>query len=101
MQLYRASGTPILAEHNELYLKELNQEMDRLEQLMGKCGSKNVDSFKKSLNRIIKKLVKKYPNQVSITYPRTAKAMSEFTAQYGAVAFCNEDEKLVAYIMDA
>jgi len=100
MKLFRASGQPIKEEHNELYHKELNSEMDRLEKLIGKCSGVNVQSFKKSLDKIIKGLIDKYPNEKEISMPTTVKAMKEFTSQYGGVAFCVEDGKLVAYILD-
>ena len=99
--LYRASGSPIKPEHKELYFKELSERMDELESTVGKCTSSNAEAYQVYMEDIHRNLTRKYPNKTRIQYPATAKQLKYLCTQYGAVAFCNESEELVAYIMDA
>lgn len=101
MKLYRSSGAPIKSEHKEAYFIDLNKAMDALEEELGKCDADNASEFQDRMEKVHRELTKRYPNVANITFPRTVGRMKEFTSQYGAVAFCVEDEKLIAYIMDS
>ncbi len=101
IKMYRASGFPVANKHNELYIRDINDEMDRLEKEHGKITSKNTDIFQEKLEELDKKLLKKYPRMVHRHYPDTLEAMTELCKEYGSVAFCIEDDELVSYILDA
>jgi hypothetical protein len=101
IDLYRASGSPIKAEHNELYFKRLNEEMDKLEDTMGKCNADNAKQFQEVMEVIHRDLTKSYPNKKRIQCPTSPKELKDLCKEYGSVAFCMEDDKLVLYILDA
>lgn len=101
MKLYRSSGAPVNHEHKELYFEALNKAMDDLEKELGRCSPDNAEEFQGRLETIHRDLTKRFPNVSNINYPRTTGRMKELTSKYGAVAFCEEDGKLVAYIMDS
>ena len=101
INLYRASGSPIKSEDKELYFKELNLQMDKLEETVGKCTKDNAEEYQKHMVEIHEMITDKYPNKGKIEYPTNPKALSKLCTQYGSLAFCMEDDELVAYIMDA
>ena len=98
--LYRASGSPIDPEHKELYFKALSDEMDTLEKTIGKCTTENAEKFQEAMEHIHRNLSKLYPNKIMVTYPKSHKDQIELCEKYGALAYCMEDNKLVAYVMD-
>ena len=99
--MYRASGSPIKAEHNKAYFEKLNEEMDKVEQTMGKCNADNAEQFQEIMEVIHRDLTKSYPNSKRIQCPTTPKELKDLCELYGSVAFCMEDDKLVLYILDA
>tara|TARA_R110002126_G_scaffold202350_1_gene349807 strand:+ start:208 stop:507 length:300 start_codon:yes stop_codon:yes gene_type:complete len=99
--MYRASGSPINSEDSKLYHEELNAKMDEIEKTMGKCTAKNASSYQEMMEQIHRKLSSSYPNKKRIQCPESPKELETLCKDYGSVAFCVEDEKLVLYIMDA
>ena len=101
IKMYRASGKPIDPTDMELYLKDLNEEMDKLEEKYGKPNVDNAVFFQNKMADVDKKLYKTYPRVTSIPFPTTEEEMEELCKEYGSVAFCMEDDSLVLYILDA
>ena len=101
MKLYRASGEPIDPRHQKLQLQGLNAAMDKLEEELGKCNAENAELFQKALASVHEDLAKQYPPVVNIKYPRTKRDIKTLCNKFGSIAFCLEDEELVAYILDA
>ncbi len=100
--LYRSSGSPINLEDKKLYFEELNLKTDEIEKTLGKCNADNVNEFAKILEQVHRDLSKSYPNKKRIQCPDSPKALESLCKEYeGAIAFCMEEDKLVAYIMDA
>ena len=99
--MYRASGTPINPDHQIAYLQELNKEMDKLENTIGKCSLANAEVFQGSLEIVHRQLTEQYPNKVQVPFPTNHKQMIELCNTYGSVAFAVEENKLVLYILDA
>lgn len=101
MKVYRASGTPVKMEHNQLYLKGINDVMDAAEIKYGKCDLSNHVEFASFVEQGHRELTKMYPIYQKVEFPSSQKEMLEMIREYGtSVAFCEEDGKLVAYIMD-
>lgn len=101
IKLYRASGQPIKPGHQKLYYEELNAKMDELEATLGKCTSDNAESYQEYMIEIHNMITEKYPNKGTIEYPTDPIAASKLCSKYGSIAFCIEDDEVVAYIMDA
>lgn len=99
--LYRASGFPVRPGDRELYLEELNKEMDNLENMLGKCTKDNAEQYQEIMEQIHRKLSLDYPNRIQTTFPTSTKAMEDLCDKYGSVAFCKEEDELVAYVLDA
>lgn len=99
--LYRSSGQPLNPDHIEPYYKELNDRMDDLEKVSGKCTSENAERYQEYMAEIHTMITSKYPNKGTIEYPTTVRQAAKLCKKYGALAYCVEDGKLVAYIMDA
>ena len=98
MKMYRASGKPVRNQDNEKYLSDLNLFMDALEIELGKCNPDNAKEFEKRLEEYHDTLLKLYPTCIEIEdKPNLIKLVKE----YESVAFCLEDDKLVAYVLDA
>ena len=97
--LYRSSGLPIKPEHVELYFKDLNQAMDNLEAIVGKCTQDNAAEFQTQMEGIHRGLTAKYPISKRIEIP-TPSDLPILCEEYGSIAFCLEDSNLVAYILD-
>ena len=74
--------------------------MDLLEDTLGKCTSDNAEEYKQHMEQIHRDLTKSYPNQSKVRYPDTPKDMAELCSEHGSVAFCEEDDELVIYILD-
>lgn len=100
VNLYRASGEPIKVKDRELYYKELNKQMDLLEDTVGKCTQDNAEEYQKHMVEIHEMISAKYPNKGKVKYPSTPKDMAKLCLEYGSVAFCEEDDEIVCYILD-
>jgi len=98
--MYRASGSPIKKEDSILYFEELNKKMDELELTMGKCTSENAEQYQAIMEMIHRDLSKSYPNKKRIQCPESPKEIEKLCEEYGSVAFCVEEKKLVLYILD-
>ena len=99
MKLLRASGEPISPDHQKAQTEAMTAEMEKLEIKLGKPNEDNMVKYQKSLHKVHKKLIKIYPFTIDIDYP-TESAMEVMCEQYGSVAFCLEDGKLTAYVLD-
>jgi hypothetical protein len=97
--LYRASGHSV--DNRDGYLKELNKEMDKLEETLGKPNIDNAQSFSAKMANVDHKLQEKYPRKKIIEFPNGAAEIHQLCKKYGSVAFCIEDNKMVMYILDA
>lgn len=100
MKLYRASGAPIDEQHIKLQKEAFNKVMTDLEETEGKCTQENAEIFNKALNKVEEDLAVIYPNCVPLKYPHNKKKLYALCSLYGSIAFCIEDEELVAYILD-
>ena len=101
MRLYRSSGMPVRQDDHLAYQNELNGIFDTLESQMGKCTNDNAKEFSSKLEDEHRKLTDKYPIYVKEDMPISQKDMLRMIVKYGsAVCFCEEDGKLVAYVMD-
>lgn len=101
MRLYRSSGAPVDSKHKELYFKDLNEAYDALEKELGKCTPENAKTFSTRMEAIHRDLTRNYPNESTLTYPTSQKAMEKLLKKHGTLAFCMEDEKVSCYIMDS
>lgn len=100
MRLYRQSGMPVDKIDHKEYSKAINEVMDQVEAIYGKCNKDNAVEFAAKLETYHRELTKKYPIYRNISFPSSMKEMTTLLKEYGsAVAFCLEDDKLVAYIM--
>jgi hypothetical protein len=95
--LYRASGHPI--ENKEAYLKELNKQMDAIQE---RPIPSNVESIQLHTQDCLTRWHDKYiiNNPISIEVEYTDSTLEDLADKYGTIAFCKENDKLVAYIMD-
>lgn len=100
MKLFRQSGMPVDKLDHEEYSKAINDVMDKTEAAFGKCTPENAIEFAAKLEMYHRELTRRYPIYKNVSYPNTIKEMTTLLKHYGsAVAFCLEDDKLVAYIM--
>ncbi len=98
--LYRSSGAPVETEHKETYMEHLNKEMDRVEDTIGKCKPDNAEMYADAMNVVHDQLLEDFPISKQIQYPTTSKQLKTLCDEYGSIAFCMEDGKLTAYILD-
>lgn len=101
MRMYRASGSPVRVKDHELYSIKVNEAMDKAEERFGKCNAENAKEFSEFVEQEHRELTKLYPIYIKTEFPSTQKEMLSMIEHYGtAIAFCEEEGKLVAYIMD-
>ena len=100
MKLFRVSGAPIDPRHQKKQLDGMNAAMDELEDKLGKCTQENAEMFQKALTSVHEELAEEFPNCVNIKYPRAKRDMHTLCEKFGSMAFCLEDGKVVAYILD-
>ena len=100
MKLFKASGRPINPGDEEKQLAEMHEAFDKLEEQMGKCTAKNAKAFEAKLAEQTNGLLTKYPIEAKHVYPRTKGQLRAALEKYGSIAYCIEDGKIVAYVLD-
>lgn len=96
IRLYRASGHPVSSEGQKEYLEKLNKRMDELESE----GIKDMAEISKELEAIHKEIIEKYPISLDLDFPKSREELEILLNKFGVLAFCLEDDKITAYIMD-
>ena len=101
MKMYRASGKPVLPAHEKLYTAEMNRIFDETEEEIGKFTQDNAKEFGEKLEAKTKEVLAIYPNCIDVVYPNTQIKLKELLKKYNSVAFCMENDNIVAYVLDA
>lgn len=98
IKLFRASGRPI--ENADYYLNMMNNKLDQLIEKYGR-DSEAMRKIEPELADLHLELVKQYPLEVQIDYPKSLEELQILLEKFESVAFCIDDGKIVAYILDA
>lgn len=94
IDLYRASGHPV--DSKEDYLKELNKRFDELE-----AQKTPMEEVTKELDKFHEEYTTEHPIKIKVKLPKTERDFKNFVKKHGpALAFCIENDRLVAYILD-
>ena len=96
IKIYRASGHPIAQEGQTEYLEKLNKRMDELESE----GITDMKVFEAELSKVHEEIVQKYPISLDLDYPNSVEELKILLKKFGAIAFCLENDKITAYVMD-
>ena len=97
INLFRASGRPV--NDPEYYQSMMNNKLDNLIKEHGR-DSAAMRKIEPILADLHVELVKEHPIKIEIDYPESEKDLNLLIEKFGALAFCVEDGKIVAYIMD-
>ena len=101
VQLWSASGRPVNPAHKNIVKESMNHKLDELEKEKGKICYDTAKEFQDILVPYHEELMKKYPISTDIDLPTSEEEFKALCEKFGsAVAFCIEDGKIVAYVMD-
>lgn len=102
VQLWSASGRPVDPAHKEIIKESMNSKMDEIEKEKGKICYDTAKEFQEILVPYHEELMKKYPISTEIDLPANEAEFKALCEKYDtAIAFCIEENKVVAYCMDS
>lgn len=101
MKLYRASGLPIEPNDAESYKETFRKRYDELEKVYGKASQENSQFFQTELEKLEDECLVTFPRHRDIEITDIPAIIKEFKSAVAlTMARINEEDQVVAYIMD-